>query len=612
MRTGSTQASAKAIVDEVLGRGKTREIWTGNYEKVLPISVQAFDLSAVLPGVFFMFRFGKRRGKGRFLDAFGNGSVAGANRRKAATIDGVAAKLAAAPAFTGFEDDTTKAILGDLLLCFCLENTKKALGRNEKIQRVAPAHYLASWVDLPEAVSHLRYVPEMVVAMLADQDGQHIQNNQEGDRTWFAVGRGFENNVLLRAFHQGVVRESSLGDRKADRFREEFPVGLDQLLMIRLAERLGEAPDKLRGGDGGENISNQRPVAEDAARYFSEDIRSFVRAYAEVMPRHAFVEILEACMAVGLTTVLTSVIEILFVWSQTGRIPEKQLQHPAYLFVDCSNGVERNLRALAEQSMEDFTRRTERFPLILMALRLLDLGARSDPKLRRLNVSTRPRAADWINLLGALLRKEREEAGPVLDDWERRSNELADRLREEYPEASEMLENNSAEANPIWRLAEALTMLQGRKNAQDNATKLLDSAMLSGAPNGLAARRAVTRRGADGGAPRRRDLRRLVFTDAVLDYLAHRHVLRSGNKVGFKPLALREFLRILHDRYGFCVDQTPPGMAISNEILMRNRAILERRLRDLGLLIGVNDAEAMKRLRPRFQQPEEEDRDANH
>jgi hypothetical protein len=27
---------------------------------------------------------------------------------------------------------------------------------------------------------------------------------------------------------------------------------------------------------------------------------------------------------------------------------------------------------------------------------------------------------------------------------------------------------------------------------------------------------------------------------------------------------------------------------------------LERRLRDLGLLVGVNDAESMKQLRPRF------------
>jgi hypothetical protein len=62
---------------------------------------------------------------------------------------------------------------------------------------------------------------------------------------------------------------------------------------------------------------------------------------------------------------------------------------------------------------------------------------------------------------------------------------------------------------------------------------------------------------------------------------------------------------VIEDRYGFCVDTAPPGMAISNDLLRANRAILERRLRDLGLLVGVNDAEAMKHLRPRFHRPAE-------
>ena len=61
------------------------------------------------------------------------------------------------------------------------------------------------------------------------------------------------------------------------------------------------------------------------------------------------------------------------------------------------------------------------------------------------------------------------------------------------------------------------------------------------------------------------------------------------------------FLAFLREDYGFHVDTEPPGVTISNEILGRNRAALERRLRDLGLLIGVNDAERMKRLTPRFE-----------
>jgi hypothetical protein len=58
--------AARTIVDEVLGRAMTHEIWTGNYEKALPVTVGDFDMGAVLPAVFFIFRFGYRRGKGRF------------------------------------------------------------------------------------------------------------------------------------------------------------------------------------------------------------------------------------------------------------------------------------------------------------------------------------------------------------------------------------------------------------------------------------------------------------------------------------------------------------------------------------------------------------------
>ncbi len=600
-----TATTARAIVDDVLGRGMTREIWSGNYDKVIPISVQDFDLAAVLPAVFYMFRFGHRRGKGKFMDTFGGDSGTAKERKSTATIDRVATKLAGTEKIEGFDDDTKRAILGDMLLCYCLENAKWALGRHEQVQRVAPAHYMASWVDLPRDVANLRYVPEMMVAILSDQPGFHVLPNQDSDRTWFKVGRGFEDNVLLKAFHQGVEREGPLSDRAADHFKEETLVGVDQLLMIRLAQQLTAAPDKLRGGEG-ERISNQRPVSERAAWQFSEDIRHFVRDYASVIPRHAFVELLESCMAVGLSSIVTSVIELLFRWAETGEILNKNEQRPISLFVDCSNGVERDLRILAEQSMDDFMRQIGRFPVILMALRLLDYSARYDPKLKKLDIQTRPYATEWLNLLGALVYERRDEATVILYSLEQKAAELAERLEEDYPEAAETLKNDRVQPNPVWRLAEALTSLQGRKNTLNNVISLLDSSLMIGRPNGLAVRRTVMRKAAPGELSRRRDLRSLVFTNSVLDYLVHRHLIPPGNKPGCRPLSFRSFVQILHERYGFCVDREPPGMTISNELLQRNRLVLERRLRDLGLLVGVNDAESMKQLRPRFQRPEEQ------
>ena len=245
-----------------------------------------------------MFRFGQRRGAGKFLETFGSSEGTPRQRRRSATIERISEKLACAEELEGFDGETERAILGDLLLCFCLENTKHSLGREEQIQRVAPAHYMSSWIDLPQSVGHLRHVPEMIVAMLADQKGEHVEPSRDGSRTWFPVGKGYEDNVLIRAFSQGIGRCGEvLEDLKSDRFNEEDEsIGLDQLLMIRLAQQLQAAPDRMRGKEG-HRISNQRPIAEDAARDFSEDIRRFVRSYANAIPRHALTEMLESCIS---------------------------------------------------------------------------------------------------------------------------------------------------------------------------------------------------------------------------------------------------------------------------------------------------------------------------
>lgn len=600
MSKTSSGSTARSIVDEVLGRGMTKEIWTANYDKVLPLTVQDFDLTAVLPAIFYMFRFGHRRGKGQFLETFGGDGTA-SEKKKTATIDRVASVLAKHEKFTGFQTEVEKAILGDLLLSFCLENRNRALGRKEQVIRVAPAHYMASWINLPQDVVHLRFVPEMLVAMLADQDGDHVVQNKDGDRTWFAVGQGFEDNLLLRVFHKGVLRDGPLGDRTSDRFFESTEVGIDQLLMIRLAQQLGQAPDKLRGKEcGGDRISNQRPIAELAARHFSEDLRHFIRGYAEVIPRHSFVEMLEACIALGLTTIFTSVVELLFEWVDTGTIRPKNDQSPSELFVDCSTGVQRSLRAVAEQSMGDFMRRIERLPVVLMTLRLLDYQVRFDPSFRKLDLKDRPYATDRLNLLGDLLKSRLDEARDVNRDLERIAQRLAEAFKDDYPEAAEILENERNQPSPVWRLADALTLLLGRKNAQNNVSTLLDSSLLLNRPNGIALKRRVIRT-VVGTGRKTSDVRSVILTDAVLDHLVHLHVLRTGKTRGYRPIAFTEFLSILRERHGLCIDATPHGVTISNDLLRENRSILERRLRDLGLLVGVNDAESMKYLRPRFE-----------
>jgi hypothetical protein len=404
--------------------------------------------------------------------------------------------------------------------------------------------------------------------------------------------------VLLKPFHKGIRIEGEKASRTSDRFDETAQVGLDQLLMIRLAQQLEAAPDKLRGSEG-ERISNQRPLSDKAAAEFSEDIRRFVRFYANVIPRHGFVDLLESCMAIGLTSVLTSVTRMLIQWATSGDIPKRGDQSPVNLFVDCSNGVDRRIGLLAEQSFDDFIRIVDRLPVILMALRLLDWGAKYNPSLRKMNIAATPYATEWIALLGSILFRRHPESPSILNSLNEKALALADKLNNDSPDIAALLGDDSSNPNPAWRL-EGLCLLMSKSDLWGNLYSGLDSFLNVNRPNGLAAKRRIRQTDPVTGK-RTRELRSLVFTDSVLDYLVHLHVLPGGNRPGVRTLSFKGFIQKLHDRYGFCVDVTPPGMTISNDLLQANRAILERRLRDLGLLVGVNDAEAMKRLHPRFE-----------
>ena len=595
----------RKLVEEVLSPKMTKAIWSYGYDKVLPVSVQNFDLSEVLPAVFYMFRFGQRRGSGRFLDIYGTKNRPPGRRRDQATVHRVADILSKAESFSGFEGETERAILGDFLLCYCLGNIKRLPGRDEQIQRVAPVHYMASWIDLPDSVVNLRFVPEMIVAMLADQNEEFVEQ-QERRKTWFPVGRQYDDNVLLHAFSQGVTRYGDyLSDLASDSFNEDDgTVGLDQLLMIRLAQQLRSAPELMRGRGNGA-ISNQRPISEVAAGYFSDDIRRFLRAYAHSVPRHTLVEMLESCISIGLTTILTSTVDLMFKWSVSGAVANREDQRPASLFVDCSNGVDQRLRTRAEQSMDDFMRRMERFPVLLMTLRLLDYQASTNRIIKQQQIPTRPYATDWINLLGDILHGCHPQAQRIKNSTEDLAERLAeelsdDRLAADYADVAEILGNATYQDNPIGRLADGLMLLMGRAPYR-HLLDLLDSSLLTGRPNGLATKRTTSRSVVGSASRRRREVRSMVFTDPLLEYLVHLHLLRKGNKPGFRALPFREFIVTLRDRYGLYVDSAPPGITISNEALQSNRAILERRLRDLGLLVGVNDAEAMKRLRHRFE-----------
>jgi len=118
-------------------------------------------------------------------------------------------------------------------------------------------------------------------------------------------------------------------------------------------------------------------------------------------------------------------------------------------------------------------------------------------------------------------------------------------------------------------------------------------------PNGIGRRRRVRLRVETTGR-KTADVVSVILSNTALEFLVHRHLRSHGKGCKPKELSLPRFIDLLRDRYGFYIDQAPQDLPVPGELLARNRHILERRLRDLGLLVGVNDAEKMKRLRQRF------------
>ena len=594
-------SEAREIVERALTPQMVSEIWTANYTPVIPFLPQGYAVGAVLPMLLYLFRWGHRRGRGKFDDTF-------PSERGSPTVRSVSKALIKDPRFVGFNAPVGELILGDLLLTGVLENVRHLEGHDEQVQRCYAAHYMASWIDLPQSAGHLRGVPEAIVAIVANQTGGSVleASNNIGR---FYVGARVEEHDFLRAFAPGVKTEGTFqSNLKADRFDEVAEVGLDQLLAIRLAQLCGEAPRKAVGKGDPTPIPNQWPLARRAANTFREDFLAFFRSYgtSREMPRQALLPMLEAAVAIGMTTMLTSTVSIVERWTAGGRVPDQKTQRPCPVFVDASMSSDAKLREVSERSIELLQRRVTKLPAALMYMRLLDRYVRIVSEIdKQKHPAKSPDSTEWIDLLGAIGRNNApyEQEGRKAENYFRQlCNALAAELAD--TESGELRADILTEESGLRfgeRLAETLNIAYENVAGRDKISQFLNSSLMVDEPNGLARRRRITLRRKALNGRKTTDVISFVLTNTALEYLVHRHLRRGSDPRKSEPLSLPQFLKLLRERYGFYIDQSPPGMAVPGELLERNARHLERRLRDLGLLIGVNDAERMKKLRSRYQ-----------
>lgn len=593
--------TTREIVESVLSPGTTKALWTTGYWPALPFTPQDFNMGAVLTAVLYMFRWGKRRGLGKFVETFGNKGSTGYSKP---TIENVTAKVAGNnPCFIGFNSDIGKAILGDLLLTFCFENKKNLPGRAQQIQRVFPIHYLASWIDLPNHVANLRYIPELLVSILSGNSG-HNTNPNKRMPSKFPLGSSFQDNALLKLYGPGMsIRGELKTSMRSDTFQDLEPdalkIGIDQLTLIRVAQECGEAPIKARGGGEREEVPDQQPIAVKATNIFREDINVLLQAYGPSVPRKAFSLMLESCLSLGFTGIYLSSVKMLLEWEKRGSLPELKDQEPWAVFLDCSIGTNNRLRALAEESMDNILKVFVRFPTVLMLLRILDERVRRDRRLRNDLPADSPNAAAFINLLGAVLINDHACSDKIQDDLDEKCFQLADEMESRSMNQSVVDALRQNEPDPAIRLAEALVRLIGDDLRKKHFMAALDAMTMANMNHGLVKKRITLRKSRDGKS-QRSDTRSMVLTNSMLDFLVHRHLRKAAKGKSIKSLSLPQFISILKTRYGFFINEAPPYTSISADYLEKNKRILESRLRDLGLLVGVNDSESMKRLKPRY------------
>jgi hypothetical protein len=436
----------------------------------------------------------------------------------------------------------------------------------------------------------------MIVCLLANQhDGQKIQPGLGSGP--FPVGQTPAKNLLFHIFARGVVFGENPADLRADIFDEQALVSLEELLMIRLAQACTEAPETLRATRGAvSDIQNSWPVSQRATLAFRNDLTAFLQNYGTTIPRRSITPMLESLLGLGLLSIYLESCSISVAWDNTGKVPPVDVQKPVPIFADASNGSDSRLRDLSEQSFDEVIRLLDQASASLMSIRILDAKGRFDRKLREF-IPKGPDTSAWLNLLGMVRREQHERSEAILNDLCEKIEALIVKLETEgiEPEAIDILRSPTAASDPVRALADSLCTMMGDKLLRSKPLMFLDSCLMLNEAHGIGRKRRVSRNFA-GRKRKMMDVRSAILSNTVLETLVHLHLIaRQG------VLSFAEFLRILRERYGIWVDECPPGVSASREDLLNNRAMLERRLRDLGLLVGVNDAEFMKHLRPRFQ-----------
>lgn len=585
--------SQRQAFTDALGKDMAGLLWTANTLQIYPATLQDFSVGSLLPAVIYMFRRGFRRGQGGFATKFSPSGLR-------PDIWCVAGCLSQMNRFEGFESEVAKDILGDLLLVDSLENKGGAEGQRSEVRRAFPVHFYASWLDLPPKITDLRFVPEMIVAILANQKNTvHVAISEKED---FSVQENPSKNPLLKVFSKGVIyggNAGKLSGNEADQINESANFSVEEWLMVQLGRACGQAPERVSKKGGEPSISANQPLARQAASVFRDDMAGLLMTFGTTIPRRGLSSMLECLIGLGIWHTYLASLNTVVYWERHRKLPENGTCGPFQMLADASSGSDTRLRDLAEASGSEFQKFINEATVALAVFRVMDAAARFNEDLE--SYAPKPgETREWLDLLGSVRNSIHPDSAPVIYSLKEKCKILLRNLKieDEESECCRVLQTSLVKEDPARALAESLAFAMGTRLLQRNYFTFADSAGMVSEPHGLIKKRKTSRR-SDSGKTQRGEARSVVLSNALLDTVVHTLVSKHQAHASF-----RDLLNALKFDYGILIDEAPQGVAADLNELHRNRDILEKRLRDLGLLVGVNDAESMKRLRPRYNSSE--------
>ena len=364
------------------------------------------------------------------------------------------------------------------------------------------------------------------------------------------------------------------------RLGDDIDVETQALISLSEAVR-GEITDRPVADRGRRSYP---PLYQRAADLLAEDVLRLL-VHRELIPRTVLIDYLKILLAFHLALYHLKIMKLLPALIRG----DNNASADGGFFLDVTGLPDSAPARIAERSAVAWFGRIPGFVRATFTVKKLDDLAQHLAKrglLRRPPGGFFP-VSDLLALLGPRLREERLRyaAGRLSAIEDARDPDAED------PEYDQLLQLGTDE---FTTYVEVITHYRVKFHRQ-YLTECLDSLLLKNRPGATIAQ-------PKGGA------RRFTLDSRLLEVLLQICLLNAESPVSFRTDSLRidEFLAILRERYGLCIDRLPdadglgPAIVTDHAALRENRAAFVARLREIGFYSDLSDAYLTQTITPRY------------